>query len=562
MALLQLLAASFGFSTIIQRYAPQYSLGFPGTAIVLFFLQAAVYLTYQYIIHPRFVSPLRHIPGPKDGDFVLGHTRQIVRESSGSPQRGWVETIPNDGLIRYSVWGRQRVMATTPKAMAEILVTKNYDFIKPWQIRAGLGQILGIGVLLAEGDEHKRQRKHLMPAFAFRHIKELYPTFWSKSREMVACLAEAAKEVKPASADPELTDRQIDPATHAPGTINVGNWTSRATLDIIGLTGMGEDFDSLQNPDNQLNQTYRNVFNPGKVGRYLRILGIFLPFWLLRRIPVQRNRDLQDAQAYIKQLCRDAIVRKRKLLTEKKRVDVDIMSVALESGGFSDEDLVNQMMTFLAAGHETTATAMIWAVYILCKHPDIQTKLRHEIRAKIPSLNGAITAADIDNCHYLSAFCNEVLRLWAPVAITIRVADKDTSVCGHFIPKGTTVVLPPWAINQLLLPHLPARPALLHRPEVRPGRVRLSGRRLGRPLREHLRARQPAGDRPTGDQRRDHDEAAQRALGQSERGGRLVGRNSAARLGPTAGCGGRTFRLGCPKFDDGYYLDDRWARRP
>lgn len=105
------------------------------------------------------------------------------------------------------------------------------------------------------------------------------------------------------------------------------------------------------------------------------------------------------------------------------------------------------MMTFLLAGHETTATAMIWAIYLLCKHKDVQDKLREEIRAKIPSLAHDITASDLDDCHYLQAFCSEVLRLWAPVSLTMRVAAKDTVIAQQVIPKGTTVILAPWAIN-------------------------------------------------------------------------------------------------------------------
>lgn len=104
-------------------------------------------------------------------------------------------------------------------------------------------------------------------------------------------------------------------------------------------------------------------------------------------------------------------------------------------------------MTFLIAGHETTATAMTWAIYLLCKHKDIQDKLRQEIRAKIPSLTHDITHSDIDDCSYLQAFCSEVLRLWAPVSITMRVAAKDTVIAQKFIPKGTTVIICPWAIN-------------------------------------------------------------------------------------------------------------------
>ena len=79
-----------------------------------------------------------------------------MSEPTGVPLRDWATTIPNDGLIYYrTVFNNERLLITTPKALGEVLVTKNYEFVKPWQVRAGLGRILGIGLLLAEGDEHK-----------------------------------------------------------------------------------------------------------------------------------------------------------------------------------------------------------------------------------------------------------------------------------------------------------------------------------------------------------------------------------------------------------------------
>lgn len=364
--------------------------------------------------------------------------------------RDWVDNVPNDGLITYSTWFEQRVLVANPKGLAEVLVTKNYDFTKPKQFSQSLGRILGLGILFAEGDEHKRQRKNLMPAFAFRHIKDLYPTFWKKSGEMARALSETINaKPNPSTASKETADSE-DKVKHAPGAIEVYDWSSRATLDIIGVSGMDRDFNSLQDPSNKLNQTYKSVFNPGRVGNLLRLVGIFVPISLLRLLPLKRNAVIRDAVSYIKSVCRDLIVEKReRLSTEKKssKADIDIISVALESDAFSDDDLVNQMMTFLLAGHETTATAMAWALYVLCKHPDIQTKLRKEIQSKLPSLDDDITAADIDNCSYLQAFCNEVLRVWAPVALTMRVAAKDTSILGQFIPKGTIIILCPWAVN-------------------------------------------------------------------------------------------------------------------
>lgn len=368
------------------------------------------------------------------------------------PMRDWVQNVPNNGLIRYSVWFQQRLLVTTPAALGEVLVTKNYDFVKPWHFRNGLGRILGIGILLAEGDEHKTQRKNLMPAFAFRHVKDIYPIFWKKSQELVGCLATASKPSASISdkdiSDTDNTDQEKIAELHQKGVVDVGNWTSRATLDIIGLSGMGRDFDALHDPDNKLNRTYKSVFNPGRGGRILQLLGIFIPYWIMKRLPIKRNHELDEASRYIKQVCRDLIAQKREAMSEKGSVgEVDILSVALESGGFKDEELVNQMMTFLVAGHETTATAMIWAIYLLCKHKDIQQKLRDEVRASIGSLSKEIQTSDIDDCHYLQAVCWEVLRLWAPVALTMRVADKDTTIQDEFIPKGTTIILAPWAVN-------------------------------------------------------------------------------------------------------------------
>lgn len=86
----------------------------------------------------------------------MGQFWKIMKESSGAPMREWASTIPNDGLIRYlHAMNAERVMITSPKALGEVLVTKNYEFIKPSTFRHGLGQLLGIGILLAEGDEHK-----------------------------------------------------------------------------------------------------------------------------------------------------------------------------------------------------------------------------------------------------------------------------------------------------------------------------------------------------------------------------------------------------------------------
>ena len=334
----------------------------------------------------------------------------------------------------------ERLLITSPKALAEVLVTKNYDFEKPYHFRHTIGRILGVGLFLAEGDEHKTQRRNLLPAFAFRHIKDLYPVFWDKASEGVEAMTQQI-----------LQDAAKTPDGNDTAVVEAGSWASRITLDIIGVAGLGRDFGAIKDPNNELSQAYWNLFKPNRQARILGMVGLVIPPRLMSWLPVQRNLDVRAGARFIRSVCADLIAEKKQKLARKEPVDVDILSIALESGGFTDENLIDQLMTFLAAGHETTASAMTWATYLLARHPDVQTRLRDEVRAHLPSPSNStqsITSADIDRLPYLNAVCNEVLRCFAPAPLTLRLAAVDTSIQGHFVPKGTQVMLVPWAINK------------------------------------------------------------------------------------------------------------------
>ena len=328
-------------------------------------------------------------------------------------------------------------MPTSPQVLNEVLTQKSYEFIKPPQLRQGLGRILGVGILLAEGDEHRLQRKNLMPAFSFRHVKDLYPIFWSKSAHLVKKLM---AEV----------DAQCKSSSEATVVVDIAEWSSRATLDIIGSAGLGWEFNALDDPDNELNATYRKVLQPTRIGQIMGLAGLVVPQWILRAIPIAHNSNIAEASQSIRKVARELIVEKRKSLTnEKKPKNKDILSVAIESGYFSDDNLVDQLMTFLAAGHETTATALTWAIYLLSKNSDVQRHLRTELRSALPSpeSEGQLTVQALESCTYLHAVCNEVLRLYAPVPMTLRIAARDTTLMGHFVPKGTNIMPPVWATN-------------------------------------------------------------------------------------------------------------------
>ncbi|TGJ79124.1 hypothetical protein E0Z10_g9648 [Xylaria hypoxylon] len=439
-------------SSVVASYAlvssqPHWwKLHFTSSFISAWLFQTFVYAVWKVILWPKFFSPLRSLPQAPGGSWWNGHFKKIMADPSGIPMREWITEVPNNGLMRYLGMGNsERVLVTGPKALAEVLVTKNYHFEKPAALRFNIGRVLGVGVLLAEGEEHKIQRKNLMPAFAFRHIKDLYPVFWSKTREVVQAmtkdiLADAANQ--PITPDAEKAQKTA--------VMEVGSWASRVTLDIIGIAGLGRDFGAIKDPKSELNETYRQVFMPSKQAQILGLLGQMVPEWLITRLPVKRNDDINAASQYIRSVCRDLVKEKKsKLVARGQTTDHDILSVALESGGFSDEDLVDQLMTFLAAGHETTASSMTWAIYMLSRFPKVQERLRQEVREHLPSidLETDITSLDIDHMPYLNAVCNEVLRYYAPVPVTIREAALETEILGQKIPKGVRVILAPWATN-------------------------------------------------------------------------------------------------------------------
>ncbi|KAH7005509.1 hypothetical protein EDB82DRAFT_442080, partial [Fusarium venenatum] len=398
---------------------------------VLWIAGFAVWVVWAVWIYPLLVSPLRHLPGPSGNHWLMGQSKKIMAEPSGVPMRQWASEIPNDGLICYrGFFNQERVMVSSPKALAEVLVTNSYAFPKPSHFRWSIGRILGVGVLLAEGEEHKMQRRSLTPAFAFRHIKNLYPVFWRKAREVTrTMMAEFGQQ----------EETQVE----------ISGWASRATLDIIGLAGMGRDFGAIQNPDNTLAQTYSKIFKPSRQAQILAFVGMIIPMEFITKLPFRRNEDIAEAASDIRAICRDLIQEKKAKMANKEQADVDILSVALESGGFTDENLVDQLMTFLAAGHETTASAMTWAIYMLSRHSDIQARLREEIRESLPSVDSDvdITSLDIDRMPYLNAVCSEVLRYYAPVPLTMRDAAYDTTILGQPIRRGTRIVIVPWATH-------------------------------------------------------------------------------------------------------------------
>ncbi|EME78185.1 uncharacterized protein MYCFIDRAFT_50720 [Pseudocercospora fijiensis CIRAD86] len=404
-------------------------------------VQTVAYAIYSIFIWPFFLSPLRHLPGPKSRNPIIGHGMTMFEKPAGASFLTWLKTIPNDGLIHFRAFlNADRVLVADPKALQEILVTKAYEFEKPEPLRNFLRFVLGDGLIIVEGDSHKFLRKNLMPVFSFRHIKELYPIFWSKSTQMIDGIAQQVRE----SAGPGESKTSV---------VEINHWATKVTVDIIGLAAMGRDFQALKNSDDPLIQVYEELLEPTMEKQVYFVSQILGPAKLIRKLPLKLNERSEVIVRTLTDICLKLVREKKELIKTEPADHKDILSLCIRSNNFSDEQLVDQLLTFLAAGHETTSSALTWTCYLLAKHPEIQTALREEIHRTIPSPNqpppsDTDLAQIFESAPLLNGVCNESIRLYPTVPITVRINPKPTTLAGHVIPKNTQFLLSPWAINR------------------------------------------------------------------------------------------------------------------
>ncbi|RDW59674.1 hypothetical protein BP6252_12761 [Coleophoma cylindrospora] len=443
---LAILSASFCVANII--IFPQVFPSTPLTKLFLIFtsINFGVWGFWKVAIFPYWFSPFRHYSRPKGALPLLGHGQIVFQRPSGDSFLRLMNEVPNEGMIRFAgFFNVDWLLLTDQRSLSEVLVHKSYDYEKPKQLRSFLRMILGDGLILVEGDEHKFQRKHLSPAFSFRNIKELYPIFWSKAVELTRGVA---AEVH-ANPEPLKNEKEANPRS----VVEINHWANKVTMDIIGVAALGRELNALTNSDDELIKNYEEILEPTAEKAVYFTMNLFFPRRFIAMLPWALNATLEKTTGNLRAICHELVREKKSTLKGEHTDSKDILSLLLVSNNFADDMIVDQLLTFLAAGHETTSSAFTWATYLLAEHPEIQTKLREEIRANIPSpftatADNAELGNVLESLPYLNAVCNEVTRLYPPVPTTIRIAVSDTTIGTQFVPKGTRIYISPWAINR------------------------------------------------------------------------------------------------------------------
>ncbi|CUA72792.1 Cytochrome P450 97B3, chloroplastic [Rhizoctonia solani] len=352
------------------------------------------------------------------------------------------------------------------------IMSRNTTFPKSKRLRIGLARVLGAGKystcivrpsltdetqgLLSAGPEaHKRQRRIMNPAFSAPHIRNLVPIFWAKSNQ--------------------LRDMWLDTLRDKPEgeTIDVLLGLTCATLDIIGIAGFGYEFHSLEGTDeDELAKAFMGVFNSNEE-RPSMTTALFMIMCQRLGIPTKQSRRFKANLATIRRIGM-SIVNDKKVVLQENKGDAeshgrDLLTLLIKSNispdldsnqAMTDDEILGQISTFLAAGHETTSSSTSWALYALTKHPEVQTKLRQELLSA--GLGDEPSMEDLDKIPYLNNFIREVLRVYPVVPLTVREADCDTVIPvgesytdihgkvqnGIRVQKGDSIGIPVLAMNR------------------------------------------------------------------------------------------------------------------
>lgn len=181
-------------------------------------------------------------------------------------------------MFRYlGLLNSERVVVTSHEALSDMLQRYQYDFPKTDLLNLLASPIIGQGLVIVNGDEHKPQRRLLTPVFAMKHMRDLEPTFWEKALESTELFTGIVANTAASSGFSE--------------PIDIDYYTGLVGLDVISKAALGVDYQSMKNPDSDLAHNYREVFEPTLIFRALALSRLLFPLELLKKLPLRRIQN-------------------------------------------------------------------------------------------------------------------------------------------------------------------------------------------------------------------------------------------------------------------------------
>ena len=328
----------------------------------------------------------------------------------------WGKRAYEEDVLQSRFLGRSTFILNTPDAIRHVLVDNYENYARtPAGIRV-LRPVLGQGVLIAEGRAWKHQRRTLAPAFTPRAVAMLVP-------HMVAVIDETVAALTPKSEAP----------------VDLRETMQHMTLEIAGRTmfsfGMASHGATLRDFVMEYGE---NLARP-------HVLDLLLPLSWPTPQDFARARFRKRWTAFVAMLMTERRAAGKKPGAPPRDL-FDLMGEARDpetGAAFSDAQLGDEVATMILAGHETTATALFWALYLLALDPQTQEQVAREARGV-----AANDVADLDRLKFTCAVIDETMRLYPPAFLIARAAVGGDEVAGLPVRKGDFILIAPWLLHR------------------------------------------------------------------------------------------------------------------
>jgi cytochrome P450 len=358
----------------------------------------------------RLVPP--HPPRAAENMTMLQRLAAMRESAIGT----WGQRAYEEDILRGRFFLNSSFILNTPDAIRHVLVDNYENYSRtPAGFRV-LRPMLGEGLLIAEGRAWKHQRRTLAPAFTPRAVATLIPHMVSVTDETIARLQGLCS-----------------------GPVDLREIMQRMTLEIAGRTMFSFGMD-------RHGATLRD-FVMEYADRLAR------PHFLDLVLP----RDWPSPRDFARARFRKRWTRFIGMLMDQRRAAgkqegapardlFDLMNAARDpetNEAFNDEQLGDQVATMILAGHETTATALFWALYLLALDPEAQERLATEARQA-----GANGEADLDRLKFTRAVVDETMRLYPPAFLIARAALGADVIAGMPVRKNDVILIAPWLLHR------------------------------------------------------------------------------------------------------------------
>ncbi|XP_075716274.1 cytochrome P450 4V2-like [Rhinoderma darwinii] len=341
----------------------------------------------------------------------------------------WIGPVPF--LICYHAETIEPMLSTS-KHMDKSFA---YTFLQPW---------LGLGLLTSTGDKWRVRRKMITPSFHFAILSEFLEVMNEQSKILV-----------------EKLNSRI-----GKGSFNCFMDVTLCALDIICETAMGRKIQAQNNSDSDYIKAiyemsdiihrrqkmpwlwpdfiYFHLKAGKKHNENLKILHSFTDQTIL-----ERAEELKNAKASVEQDNDDNDSTETKK-TKKRSAFLDMLLKVTDEAGnsLSHKDIREEVDTFMFEGHDTTAAALNWSLFLLGSHPEVQKKVHKELDDIFGQSDRPVTMDDMKKLRYLEAVVKEALRLFPSVPFFARTITEDCTIRGYAIPKGVNAVIVPFALHR------------------------------------------------------------------------------------------------------------------